>query len=265
MTLYTASLNSGSNGNCYYIGNNHEAVLIDCGISNREVLRRLKRLALSIEKVKAIFITHEHNDHVIGAAVVSRKHQIPVYISSGTRAHFDFGVDEKFIRTYEPEKEIKFDHLSVICSPKQHDAIDAHNVMVTNGSVRVGVFTDIGKPCRHTIRYFKQCHAAFLESNYDEDMLEKGWYPPALKDRVRGDYGHLSNKQALMLFLDHRPPFMSHLFLSHLSRHNNREEIVQSLFEPYAKEIKIMIASRKKETDLYKIGEDGIEQLRLFE
>ncbi|MBS1489882.1 MAG: MBL fold metallo-hydrolase [Bacteroidetes bacterium] len=264
MSLFTASLNSGSNGNCYYIGNHREAVLVDCGISNREVMRRLKRLALSIEKVKAIFLTHEHNDHVVGAAGVSHKHQIPVYISAGTRPHFDFGIDEKLIRIYEPEIEIKFDQLSVICSPKQHDALDAHNVMVTNGCVRVGVFTDLGKPCHHTIRYFKQCHAAFLESNYDEDMLERGWYSPALKDRVRGNYGHLSNKQALKLFVDHRPSFMSHLFLSHLSRHNNREEMVQSLFAPYAKEIKIIIASRKKETDLFKIGEDEMEQLRLF-
>ncbi|MBS1488100.1 MAG: MBL fold metallo-hydrolase [Bacteroidetes bacterium] len=264
MSLLVASLNSGSNGNCYYIGNNHEAVLVDCGISHREVVRRLKRLNLSIENVKAIFITHEHNDHVAGVAVVSRKHQIPVYISAKTRQHFNFEVDEKLICTFESNEEIKLGNLAITSFPKQHDAVDAHSVIVQSKNTCAGVFTDLGKPCRNAIRYFKLCHAAFLETNYDEEMLEAGSYPLALKNRVRGDYGHLSNKQALKLFIDHRPPFMSHLFLSHLSQNNNSPTLVENLFQPWAGETEIIIASRKNESALYRVGKVHYEQLQLF-
>src|SRR5262249_28481172 len=123
------------------------------------------------------------------------------------------------------------------------------------------IFTDVGRPCEHMVRQFEQCHAAFLESNYDEDMLETGTYPLQLKNRIRGGSGHLSNKQALQLFMEHRPPFMSHLFLSHLSKHNNHPKIVKNLFSGIAGRTKIIIAPRNKETALYHIrnlhGFDG--------
>jgi len=119
--------------------------------------------------------------------------------------------------------------------------------------VNVGVFTDIGIACENVIHHFKQCHAAFLEANYDEVMLEKGGYPQALKNRIRGGKGHLSNKQAVQLFTKHRPSFMSHLFLAHLSRNNNSPKIVKDLFFPVANQTEIIIATREKETKLYHI------------
>jgi phosphoribosyl 1,2-cyclic phosphodiesterase len=98
-----------------------------------------------------------------------------------------------------------------------------------------------------------EVHAAFLESNYDEQMLENGGYPASLKNRIRGGKGHLSNKQAAQLFTKYRPSFMSHLFLSHLSRNNNTPKIVKDLFVPIAGNAEIIIASRDKETRLYHI------------
>src|SRR5690606_28367188 len=114
--------------------------------------------------------------------------------------------------------------------PKFHDASEPHSFIVSCNEVTVGVFTDIGTPCENLVRYFRQCHAAFLEANYDEEMLEKGRYPYFLKERIRGGKGHLSNKQTLELFTSCKPSYMSHLFLSHLSRDNNSPDLVLDLF-----------------------------------
>jgi phosphoribosyl 1,2-cyclic phosphodiesterase len=128
--------------------------------------------------------------------------------------------------------------------------------VISSDSVNVGVFTDIGIACENVIRHFRQCHAVFLESNYDEAMLENGGYPQALKNRIRGGKGHLSNKQAVQLFMTHRPNFMSHLFLSHLSRNNNSPKIVRELFFSVADQIEIVIATRERETKVYHITAD---------
>src|SRR5437868_3422679 len=101
MSLFIASLNSGSNGNCYYIGNDKEAVLVDAGISCREIEKRMKRLGLSMEKVKAIFISHEHSDHIRGLEVTSRKFQLPVYITKGTLQNSSLNLDPKLVRDFK--------------------------------------------------------------------------------------------------------------------------------------------------------------------
>ncbi|MEJ0103534.1 MAG: hypothetical protein WDO19_13715 [Bacteroidota bacterium] len=119
--------------------------------------------------------------------------------------------------------------------------------------MQVGIFTDIGFACNDVIKHFRQCHAAFLESNYDEHMLMEGSYPPHLKNRIRDGHGHLSNIQALELFRNHRPGFMSHLLLSHLSHNNNSPELVHNLFNKYAGNTEIIIATRHKETEVYHI------------
>jgi phosphoribosyl 1,2-cyclic phosphodiesterase len=119
--------------------------------------------------------------------------------------------------------------------------------------VCVGVFTDIGKPCKNLISYFKKCNAAFLEANYDEEMLHNGNYPFHLKRRISGGSGHLSNKEALQIFLTHKPEFMSHLLLAHLSKNNNSPELVQQMFQSHAGNVKIAVASRYGETEVFQI------------
>ncbi len=228
-------------------------MLIDAGISCRETERRLKRLELSIKKIKGIFITHEHADHINGVSRLSRKHQIPVYITADTVLHGRLNLKDHLVipfRAYEP---IAIGNLLVTAFPKFHDAIDPHSFMVGDHEVNVGVFTDTGISCKHTVKHFAQCHAAFLESNYDEKMLETGSYPMSLKNRIRDGRGHLSNMQALQLFVNHKPAFMSHLFLSHLSENNNTPEIVSELFNKIAGKTEIIIASREIETSLYHI------------
>ena len=127
--------------------------------------------------------------------------------------------------------------------------------MVSQNGINIGIFTDIGTVCKNLVSHFKKCHAAFLESNYCEQMLANGNYPIYLKKRISGENGHLSNNQALELFLKNKNKHLSHLILSHLSKNNNSMKLVEDLFTPHANGTKIIVASRYKETSVYTIGE----------
>ena len=218
----------------------------------------MKRLGLSIEKVKAIFISHEHGDHITGLTAISRKYRTQVYITPNTLAESRLPLDKELINPFKPHETIRIGGLSVTNFPKFHDAVDPYSFVISSDTVNVGVFTDIGKACKQVIKYFQQCHAVFLEANYDENMLENGRYTQHLKNRIRGGQGHLSNNQALQLFLEHRPPFMSHLLLSHLSKNNNDPELVTALFAKHAAQTEIIIASRYQESEVYHINANGI-------
>jgi phosphoribosyl 1,2-cyclic phosphodiesterase len=251
--LYLASLNSGSNGNCYYVGNDLDAVLIDAGISCRETEYRMRRLGLSLAKVRAILISHEHSDHIMGVDVLSRKHRIPVYITPSTHLNSRIRADQHLLRPFSANEELQFGSLTVKAFAKQHDAADPHSFTVTGSGITVGVFTDIGTVCEQLIHHFSQCHAAFLEANYDETMLEEGHYPYFLKRRIRGDKGHLSNVQALELFNSYRAPFLELLVLSHLSQQNNHPQVVNDLFAPIANGTRVIIASRFGESEIFSV------------
>ena len=254
MSVYITSLNSGSNGNCYYVGNDNEAVLVDVGISCKEVETRINKLGLSLSKIKAIFVSHEHTDHVRGIPVLASKYRLPVYITTNTLRNCRFRLDKQLLHTFQANEPVSIGSLMITAFPKFHDAVDPYSFVVANGNVRVGVFTDIGAPCENLTHYFKQCHAAFLESNYDEVLLEKGKYPYYLKNRIRSGHGHLSNTQALAFFKAHRPAYMSHLILSHLSNQNNCPKLVYDLFSEHANNTEIIVASRFEATPVYTIA-----------
>lgn len=251
MSLFITSLNSGSNGNCYYVGNEHEAILVDAGISCREIEKRMQRLELSMKKVKAVFISHEHIDHIRGLGSVLKKYQLPVYMTQPMLRYSRIRHD--YIVSFKANEPVAVGGINVTPFVKFHDAADPHSFVVESEGIKVGVITDAGIACKNVIHYFSQCHACFLESNYDDDMLENGSYPVHLKRRIRGGEGHLSNAQALELFLNYRSPYLSHLLLSHLSKNNNRPDLVETLFNTHAGSTKIIIASRDQETALYEI------------
>jgi phosphoribosyl 1,2-cyclic phosphodiesterase len=252
MGLQIASLNSGSNGNCYYVGNAHEAVLIDVGISCREVERRMRQLNLPVTKLKAIFVSHEHGDHIKGVSTFANRYKLPVYITAATAKHGPILIShlsKKFIAN----TPIAIGDLTITPFAKQHDAADAHSFVVSGGGVNIGVFTDVGTVCNNVIEYFKICHAIFLEANYDDAMLENGRYPFHLKNRIRGGFGHLSNTQALNLFLTHKSPYLSHVMLCHLSKENNDPQLAQALFVKHAGNTKISVASRYEASEVYNV------------
>ena len=251
MALYITSINSGSNGNCYYVGNATDAVLIDVGISCREAEIRMKNLGLDIKKVKAVFVSHEHSDHIKGVGTLAHKYKLPIYITNATAKNL------KLIKHlsvhFVADTSIAVGELLITPFLKQHDAVDPHSFIVSYNNITVGIFTDIGTVCNNLIHYFKQCNAAFLESNYDDEMLENGSYPQHLKNRICGDEGHLSNKQAVDLFINHRSKKLTHILLSHLSKENNSPQIAKELFEKYATNTQIIVADRYSATDVFTI------------
>lgn len=254
MSLFIASLNSGSNGNCYYVGNSHEAVLIDAGISCRETEKRMNRLGLSMQKVKAVFISHEHDDHINGIESLAKKYGLPVYITETTLRNCRFKLQPGLVRHFCSNERIRIGGLTIKAFAKLHDACDPHSFIVQNDEdVCIGVFTDIGKACEQVVYHFKQCNAVFLEANYDSAMLAAGKYPWFLKKRISGGNGHLSNAEALELFNLHRSNKLTHLILSHLSSNNNTPELVEQTFLQHAGETKIVVASRFHETEVYHV------------
>ncbi len=256
MELYVTAIASGSNGNCYYIGNQQEAVLIDAGISCRETEQRMKRLGLSMQKVQAIFISHEHTDHIRGVVRIAKKYQLPVYITPRTLNNIPLDLPPANTIRLMPHVAVRKGNLSITAFPKKHDASDPQSFVITNGATTVGVMTDIGKPCEQVIQHFSQCQAVFLETNYDDLMLAEGPYPYYLKRRVSSDIGHLSNQQAYELFIRHRAANLSHIFLSHISKDNNRPEKVRDLFLSNAGDTEIILTSRHQETPVYTICSD---------
>ena len=276
MSLQVCSINSGSNGNCYYIGNDQDAVLVDAGLSCRETEKRMNRLQLDMNRVRAIFISHEHSDHITGLPGLVKKYRLPVYINKRTYASLTVPLQQDQVIDLRENHQYVFGEIKVVAFSKFHDAADPFSFTITNGKVRVGVFTDLGRACSKLVHHFRSCHAAFLESNYCPEMLENGRYPQSLKERIRNGHGHLSNQQALELFKKHRGTHLSHLFLSHLSRNNNSMELVERIFTEEAGNTEIIIASRYKETAVYTIEAKEstvsslnnlsypLEQLRLF-
>lgn len=257
MSLFITALNSGSNGNCYYIGNKNEAVLIDAGISCRETEKRMSRLGLNMRLVKAIFVSHEHSDHITGVPGLSKKYQLPVFITEATLRSAPIPVEKDRIRHFSPYHPVAVGNLAITAFPKCHDAADPHSFVVSGNKVNVGIFTDIGNPCAHVVRHFSQCHSVFLEANYCRDMLANGSYPYHLKKRISGGNGHLSNTEALELFTKHRGEHLTHLILSHLSKNNNSPELVEQLFSKEANGTRIVVASRYHETPVYCIGNNS--------
>ena len=228
--------------------------MVDAGISCRETEKRMARLGLSMQKVKAIFVSHEHSDHIRGIPVLAKKFKLPVYITPGTLLHLNGSLDIELVHHLKEFETVNVGDLQITSFPKEHDASEPHSFIINYKDINVGVFTDIGVVCDRLIRYFSQCHAAFLEANYDDEILDNGGYPYHLKRRIRGGKGHLSNKQALALFTTHRPSHMTHLLLSHLSHNNNNPQLVKELFTACADGINIIVASRFEETPVYHIG-----------
>lgn len=263
MSLFITSLNSGSNGNCYYVGNDKEAILVDVGISCREIEKRMSRLGLSMQKIKAVFVSHEHTDHIKGLCSLVKKYHLPVYITAPTLIACGFAIEEQLVSSFKQDEAVMVGNLAITAFAKCHDACDPYSFVVEYDQVRVGVFTDIGTPCKNVIKQFQKCHAAFLEANFDEEMLNSGGYPYYLKKRISGGNGHLSNTQALALFNEHKPAFMTHLILAHLSNNNNCPGLVQNLFNKHANGVKMIVASRFEETEVFCISNSVNKNLKI--
>ncbi|TAJ05771.1 MBL fold metallo-hydrolase [Marinilabiliaceae bacterium JC017] len=248
------ALASGSNGNCYYIGNKDEAILIDAGISRRQVLKRMKLVGLDINKVKAVFISHEHSDHMKGVRVLSNLHQVAAYFTRETKnkCRRDHLPDK--VNFFNPGEVVHIGGIAIHSFSKQHDAVDPCSFRVEVNDLQIGVMTDIGAPCDNVRQHLAMCDAVFLESNYDERLLMEGPYPYYLKQRVASEKGHLSNDQAVELIRSTANGKLKTIFLSHISGDNNRPDIALKAFEPVADKYEVIATSRLAPSEVYRMG-----------
>ena len=250
-----ASIASGSNGNCYYLGNDDDAILVDVGISARQIVERMTRLGLSLSKLRGVFISHEHSDHVRGIDVFCRKHSVPVFITEKTYVSYGRVINDTLLNFFLPGKQVRIGNIRVTPFLKSHDAVEPCSFSVSSGNKNVAVMTDIGLECENVIAHIKNADAVFLESNYDDQMLKTGFYPAYLKKRIASDIGHLSNTQAAGLTMKHASTRLKHIFLSHLSANNNTPELALGTFRHFIEQrsdltLDVMLTSREKESRL---------------
>lgn len=247
------SIASGSNGNCYYVGNGEEAVLIDVGISRKQVLERMASQKLDASKIKAIIVSHEHADHYRGVRVLSNKLCVPVYLTQKTFEKSWHPDRPKSYRFFSPGEIITVGGFKIHSFLKNHDAAEPCSFRVEYDGVNIGVLTDIGSVCDNVKEHLSQCDALFLESNYDKEMLLNGTYPQHLKIRVSGEKGHLSNCDAAELLKEYHNDKLKLVLLSHLSGENNTPEIALKAFDKLKNKFKIEVASRHSISEIYEI------------
>lgn len=224
------SLYSGSSGNSIYVGSNHTHILVDIGMSAKKITEALNQIELKPEDIDAIFITHEHTDHIAGLGVFLRKYNIPVYATAKTLEaigrYSNLGkVDFSLFHGIEPEQSIAIDDLWIKPISTWHDAADPVCYSIINNDKKVSIATDLGDYDEHIVNALSGADAMLIEANHDIRMLEVGPYPYHLKQRILGKRGHLSNERGGQLVRDLLNDHIKGIYLGHLSKENNYPEL----------------------------------------
>ena len=261
-----AVLASGSSGNSIYLSTDNTAILIDAGLSGKELERRMKSVKLNPEDISAILVTHEHGDHIKGAGVLSRRYNIPIYASAGTwkAARKKLGkIGKGYERTIEESWQLG--DFEITSFPIPHDAVEPVGFVVSDGDVNFGLATDIGYITDELYDYLKDLDCILLEANHDIDLLREGSYPGMLKRRIRGNEGHLSNDETAELLPEllktNEKSSCPVVLLSHLSAENNRPELayltvknsVCSAGFQIGKDLILKCAPRDEASEIYNI------------
>jgi phosphoribosyl 1,2-cyclic phosphodiesterase len=229
------TLGSGSKGNCTYLGDGHAGVLIDCGISTKQIFQRLDAVGMGDAPIDAVLVTHEHSDHVGSARVLCNALKkrsgrwIPFHMTPGTHQNLHSKVVPAAVEPIEAGTVFSVRHLKVDPFPVPHDTEDPVGYRVCSGSSWAGVITDLGRPTHLVEEKLRSLSLAVLEFNHDLGRLMGGRYPWPVKQRIRNNHGHLSNLQAADL-LDRALPqsCIQHLVLGHLSDENNTPQLAKA-------------------------------------
>lgn len=231
--LRFASLGSGSEGNALIVEVGLTRLMLDCGFGLAETELRLSRLGLCPQDINGILLTHEHGDHIRGAGKFSRKHGVPVWLTYGTRASQadDFFAAE-WLRDIDSHTNIAIGDIEVFPFPVPHDAREPVQFVFGDGNLRLGVLTDVGSTTPHIESMLSGLDGLVLECNHDRDLLWQGPYPPSLKDRIGGPYGHLDNASAAELLSRLERRSLQQVIAAHLSRQNNSPAQARAALAP---------------------------------
>ena len=224
------SLGSGSGGNATVVESGSLLpfrLLVDCGLGIRQLTLRLAQSGLQPEDINAVFITHEHGDHIGCAHALALRHRIPVWMSQGTYSAIGSPDFDGLLHIARDAKAIDLGGLQLMPFTVPHDAREPLQLSCSDGSSKLGILTDLGHATPHVIAHLQTCHALLLESNHDTELLDQSAYPHFLKRRVGGDYGHLSNTAAAAIASAVTHGGLKHLVAAHLSAKNNHPCLVQ--------------------------------------
>lgn len=240
------SFGSGSSGNCYYIGNASNGILIDAGVGVRTIRRCLRSIGLDFENIWGVFVTHDHSDHIKAVGPLGEKHRIPIYSTQQVHEGIQksYCVTEKLYSSrkfIEKGETIEIGEFRITAFPVSHDATDNVGYTVEYKEKRFTFATDLGFIGDEVADHLVNADYMVLEANYDVQMLEQGTYPIYLKNRIVAQTGHLSNDQAGLFLAKNFNIRLQHIFLCHLSRENNLPELAYTTIQNHLEQNQIMV------------------------
>jgi phosphoribosyl 1,2-cyclic phosphodiesterase len=248
------ALASGSSGNCFYIGDKQNGILIDAGISSKQICERLQNKQINPERIKGIFLTHEHTDHIKGVDVLARQFNIPIFSTKETLKSRFICSEQNLL--FPIKNAFDFLDFHIKAFPKIHKAIDPISFTIEKNRKTVSIITDVGIACKNVTDAISKSDFLFIESNHDINMLENGCYPKFLKEWIKSETGHLSNEDSAKCVLDNQSKKLKSVVLSHLSENNNTPETALTTWAQifYAQKNKPEIyISTREATNLFKI------------
>jgi len=233
------SLGSGSSGNSYIIQSNRTLIMIDSGFVLSELEARMSQKQIDPFDIKAIFLTHEHDDHSKSAFSFAEKYKKPIFLTHGTFKMCQKKIKKSYnleINKFTPLDIIDLKDIKIHTIPVPHDAREPTQFKFEAEDKSLAIITDLGFGSNLLIKHIKEINALILESNHDTEMLSKSKYPKTLKDRILGNYGHLSNIQSLEILKKINLKNLQWLGAAHLSKENNTDELVRNLWKKVFKD-----------------------------
>ena len=264
MALKFISLASGSSGNCYYLGTEGYGILFDAGVSIRILKKVLKENRIGFEQIMAVFITHEHTDHIRSVSSLGVKYGIPVYATEKVHSVIDsiLSIDEKLYtsrRIIEKEIDVYIKDLKITAFEVPHDAVECVGYLVTYKQNKWVLVTDVGHISEKVGEYIRIANHLIVEANYDREMLLNGKYPPFLKERISNGNGHLSNSEIAEFLAANFDLHLKNIWLCHLSQDNNHPELacktVEMAMQQYGirvgKDVNLVALKRTTPSEMY--------------
>lgn len=267
MKIRFMSIGSGSCGNSYYLGVDDYGILIDAGIPSKIIRSALKKEGVPFESVCAVFVTHDHADHIKALGVIASKANIPVYatkdVHKGINRNYSITkpLDPAYVRYVEKGVQTQFRAFGITPFEVPHDGTDNVGYFIEIGNIKFCVATDLGCITDAASYYIEQAHYLVIESNYEEQMLLMGRYPQFLKERVSGATGHLSNQVTARYLADNINEHLKHIWLCHLSEENNHPELAYKTVEMelasrgviVGKDVELSVLKRATPSPMYHI------------
>lgn len=256
--LEVCVLGSGSKGNAIYISDGITAVLLDAGLSARELEARLAVRNLAPQNLTAVLISHHHGDHVRGIGPMSRRYGLPVYTLPATLQNCSLG-NLKSVHYFDKGREFRINTFCVRAFDTPHDAEDSAGFVISAGGLKIGVATDLGVITNVVREHLRGCHLLVLEANHDMDMLMQGPYPWHLKQRVKSRNGHLSNVDCGRFLSEIMHDALEHVIFAHLSETNNTPQKVCEVMRPLFTngKTRFTVAGQNRPTEIIVVKSKG--------